>query len=401
MQVFERGQTRELRDFILRSVRCRDPSDSDIGDGPDQEARRRLLEIAEIHGVVPLVRRRLAAFAGGGEAAAGDLDPTTALATATHLRALGDLASVGDALRRPEVRWVIMKGPASSELMWARPEDREYTDLDVLVSPLDLEPALDALTGSGFELLERNWDLLLDRRRGQIHLRAPHGTLVDLHWDLIAEGDLRDLFRIDTGAMLDRSTEARIGSTPVRVFEPIDRLLHLALHACLSGAHRLIWLMDVEAACAAPEIHWDALVERAHAASIGPLVGLVLRRTNSVLDTTAAPLDVIRALESNRSWRWATHLGDAATSPVPLQDGSFRKLIARATRPNASESWLALLRSASSQASTRLATTTPGDLRDASYEGSMLFEAGGEAGRREYIRWVTDRHDPPGTIRRV
>lgn len=393
------GQTRALQDFVLHGVRRGDRSEADVRPPSGGDAHRRLLEIAELHGVVPMVRERLGTMRGGSQTATGDIDPTTALAAATHLRALGDLARIGEALGASGVRWLVIKGPASSELLWEKPEHREYTDLDILVSPGSFATALDALTDAGFELLERNWDLLLDRRRGQVHLRAPHVTLVDLHWDLIAEGDLRDEFRIDTEAIIGRSTEERIGATPVWVLEPIDRLLHLALHACLSGGHRLIWLKDIEAACTASPVNWEAVVERAHAMSIGPLVGLILRRTNAVLDATLVPSAVIRALESNRSWRWVTRLADAATSPVPLKDGSFRKLIARATRPTARASWVALFRSVASQTSTRMGPAASTDLRDPTHPGSMLFESGGEPGRDAYVRWVTESYDPPATRR--
>lgn len=349
---------------------------------------RRLLGLAEFHSVIPLVRDRLRSSPGLPVEVRTDLDDASALATATHLRALADLDGVMRSLGDARVDAVVMKGPASAEFLWDRPEQREYTDLDILVPPADVGTALDALEESGHVLLERNWDMLLDRRRGQIHLRGTQGTLIDLHWDLIAEGPIRDEFRFDTDAMVARSSRRKIGRTPVRVLDDVDRMLHLGLHGCLSGGHRLIWLKELEAASLATGLDWDAVIAEGRRSRVAPLLGLMLRRVNDVLQPSPAPTDAVDALRPTASWRWLSEVADGRSPAVPLQDASLRKTIGRSTRPTARASWAELIRSGSSWATAKVRRAAPDDLTDSDHPGSMLHESGGDSGRRRYVAWV-------------
>jgi hypothetical protein len=174
----------------------------------------------------------------------------------------------------------------------------------------------------------------------------------------------------------------------VRVLDDVDRMLHLGLHGCLSGGHRLIWLKELEAASLATGLDWDAVVVEAHRSRVAPLLGLMLRRVNDVLHPSPAPKEVVDALRPSPSWRWLTELADRRSPMVPLRDASLRKTIGRSTRPTARASWAELIRSGSSWATARIRSAPQDDLTDPDHPGSMRHEAGGEAGRRRYLAWV-------------
>ncbi len=381
--------TSTLPETLLQLVRGGTADVALAGDPTD------LLALADLHGVTAIVRDRLLGKGDIDESLQAELRGEAAQAAATHLRALADLDTAAGALEGRGVRWLVMKGPANAELLWERPELREYTDLDLLVAPADLGAALEALEAVGFTVLEHNWTMLWERRRGQVHLSGPHTTLVDLHWDVVGEGDIRDKLRIDTVSMIDHADQRRIGRTPVRVLDDIDRLVHLGVHGSLSGGHRLIWLKDIEAAATTSGLRWDAVTERARDFAVAPLLWLMLIRTNAVLTPASVPLDAVHALRPSPPWRWTVHLTDRRGHPVPLRDASLRKTVGRSTRSTSRDSIGELVRSGSSWVGARIRRDPPNDLTDPENPGSMQFVSGGAEGRDRFVQWVAaqERND--------
>ena len=139
-----------------------------------------------------------------------------------------------------------MKGPAIAERLYPSPDLRVYDDLDIVVAPADFSRAIDAFEASGLELLDRNWDLIRREGRGQLHLRLPLGTLADIHWHLLNREVVRNAFDVLVEPLFERARQIDLLGSPTRTLDPVDTLLHLGIHAALSGADRLLWLKDLE-----------------------------------------------------------------------------------------------------------------------------------------------------------
>jgi hypothetical protein len=137
-----------------------------------------------------------------------------------------------------------VKGPALAAVAYRRPDLRAYKDLDLLVPAPVFEDAVRLLEANGIPLLDRNWTLVSHEVRGQLHLQLPMGTVTDLHWHLVNQ--YRDRLRIPMGELFDRSRRVEVGGRPVSVLDPVDGLIHICLHAALSGGERLIWLKDLD-----------------------------------------------------------------------------------------------------------------------------------------------------------
>ncbi|MBI4259880.1 MAG: nucleotidyltransferase family protein [Actinobacteria bacterium] len=254
-------------------------------------------EAAAYHRVSGLVHRALSA-AGGRVALPGDemhrLEAAYHAAVRDHLRTLGDLSAAGSALDAAGVPWLVVKGPVLAERYYGSPGERAYGDVDLLVPRGAFPDAVDALEGAGMPVIDRNWRLLRAELRSQVHVELPLGTLADVHWHLVEPG--RDPFELPVEAMIERSRPVSLGGQEVLTLDPGDTLLHLALHAALSGGHRLVWLKDVERAMASEPPDWDELVGRARAARAVRPLGVILRRVARTLGRTA-PREVMRGVE--------------------------------------------------------------------------------------------------------
>lgn len=236
-----------------------------------------------------------------------------------HLRALADLRSLEAVLSEREVPWLLVKGPVLSEVVYERPDLRVYNDLDVVIARPAFSEAIDALEGSGFDLLDRNWDLIRRERRAQLHLSLRLGTVADVHHHLLNRAAVRHSLSLPMRDLFERATSVTVGDVQVRTLDPEDTLLHLCVHAGLSGGDRLLWMKDIEQTLRHQPPDWGEVVHRALSWRAGPLVAVVLRRARSETHVSV-PRDVIETLFASRS-RAAVSTGVDRVWPVNRSRG--------------------------------------------------------------------------------
>ena len=249
-----------------------------------------------------------------------------------HLRATASLAAISSTLEG--VPWVTFKGPVLSETLHPVTGLRSYGDLDVLVAPTHLREACDRLLHVGWQVLASKDDLLNGEVTGEIELARAGSAVVDLHWSLLLSQTLRRRFRIPTADLVARSTPLVIGPAEVRTLDATDTLVHLCHHAAMSGAVRLVHLLDVDQA-ARRIVDWDLVSSRARSWGAGAQVGLVLARARRFLSTPVPP-DLDRQLGLSRAFAKLMSAVDT-TWPAPAMRGeaSWPRLVARASRPSA------------------------------------------------------------------
>ena len=240
-----------------------------------------------------------------------------------HLRAVEDLAGLDEAFAARGIPWLIVKGPVLSEVVYERPDLREYHDLDVVIPRETYPQAIEALRSAGAELLDRNWELIRREGRAQLHVSLRLGTVADVHHHLLNRAAVRHSFAMPIEEMLERARLVSVGGLTVRTLDPVDTLLHLCIHAGLAGGHRLIWLKDVERSVAREAPSWTELIARARSYRAGPLVAVTLSRARDALGCDV-PADVIRSLFASRLRRWLTAVTGriwpverAGTRPTP------------------------------------------------------------------------------------
>ncbi len=205
--------------------------------------REGVLRAAERHALRPLLLDALLA---------ADLLPTAQAAEARRELAVARLRArrhealldgALSALAAAGLAAVALKGPLLARRLYGDPALRPSTDLDLLVAPRDLAPAVAALSAAGWREPGGAVQRHLRRNFAHLHLHGPAGVTLELH------------FRLDTGLGVDlpvddllaRSVVATTaGGAPARLLAPEDELLFLALHLVRHAFGRLVWGFDLK-----------------------------------------------------------------------------------------------------------------------------------------------------------
>ncbi len=302
-------------------------------------------------------------------------------AVGRHLRTLSDLELVTDVLAGYGLAPLVLKGPVLAGAVYRRPDLRAYVDLDLLVAPAEFPVALSALERAGCTVYERNWPLVRDRMLGALRLSTPAGTVLDLHWHLFYERELRSATPVDLAAVRGRARTVELAGRRVRTLDGLDTLVHIAVHAALDGGDRLVWCKDIEQALmyrAVPD--WDLLAARAESWHAAPAVGLMLGRASRVLGVPV-PRAVLRGLAPDPAWRALVRLAEALPPTLAAGRPSPARVVARSARAGGPASRRELTR----RMAAMLRSGRGRERFDAMDPASAVYPAGGAAERRAYL----------------
>lgn len=152
------------------------------------------------------------------------------------------LLAVTETLRSAGIRSVVLKGGATAHLDYPDPSLREFSDIDLLIDPVDLSGARGAVEAAG-------WTQGYSLPSG--HDRFTHavtfvrdGMELDLH-QRIAHRALGRL--LPTEELMAEAVPFRVAGTTLLALDPVDRLIHSTVHAVASGRaqQRLSTLADI------------------------------------------------------------------------------------------------------------------------------------------------------------
>ncbi len=260
-----------------------------------------------------------------------------------HMKVIGDVARLGAALDQHEIPFMVVKGPVLAEVVYPRNDLRAYDDVDLVVPRQRFGDAITALIGVECGVLDRNWRRIRREMRGQVHMTARYGTSVDVHWHLLNRGSVRAAFRLEMDQLFERARRVSLDGPEVLTLDPIDTLLHLALHTGLSGGAKLSWLKDIERAAAAEPIEWDELVRRARSWGAAEVVAVSFRRSRELLGAPI-PAEVIDDLAGSRLWQSLVRGSERLSPPErPPNRPTLARAVTRATRAGLAPSVAALV----------------------------------------------------------
>jgi len=137
-------------------------------------------------------------------------------------------AEVITAMRRVDIRPLLLKGPSTAAWLYGDAVARPYVDTDLLVAPAAYRRAGGVLRELGFRSRAYAWE-----SDSQAWLRRSDASLVDLHCTLIGASAPSDKVWKELTAQTD---ELRVGGIDVEVLPVPARTLHIALHAAQHGA---------------------------------------------------------------------------------------------------------------------------------------------------------------------
>jgi hypothetical protein len=165
------------------------------------------------------------------------------------------------ALAKAGLRAVALKGPVLAERLYGDPSLRYSSDLDILVSPHDLEPTSDLLQSLGYQ--ERGgpygrYERSHTHNLSFFHARHP---LVELHFHLLVEFGVT----VPAEDFLSRAVPYRAqDGTDCWVLSPADEAFYLCLHAVHHEFARFCWLYDIWTLVRLhPGLDWDDVYARA------------------------------------------------------------------------------------------------------------------------------------------
>lgn len=291
-----------------------------------------LVEGARYHRVVGFVHRALKDVDGVDAEVRARLERFHRQGLAAHLHVLGTLKRVCAALDPLGHAWLVVKGPVLAELAYGQAGLRLYQDLDLVIPRDSFAQSVERLEADGFELVDRNWDLIRGLMIGELVVAGQPGPEVDIHWDVRYDRDIRRAIGISTEDLVARGRSVTVNGIPVRTFDPTDTLIFLALHGTKQGGDKLIWLKDIERSIANDPPSWEDVVGRSLETGVRLFVGSMLLRAQRTAGADV-PDHVLAALLGNRAWRSTLAALDRAFPPERSSGfGTPATLVVRSTR---------------------------------------------------------------------
>ena len=146
-----------------------------------------------------------------------------------NLARIKAMQEIVDTFNQQKIDSALLKGAALLHVLYPLPELRPMGDIDILVSPQQIDQAQQCLRDLGYTAEDRKSGFLADHH----HLPVASRTIddvpiyVEIHRDALS-GDVNDSIRLDT--LSAPLTEFEIGDTKCRALGHIDMLRHLCHH---------------------------------------------------------------------------------------------------------------------------------------------------------------------------
>jgi len=238
-------------------------------------------------------------------------DCQSALArTAANIQSLRRIASCFD---ERGIRYLSLKGPTLSHLLYGSVLMKESADIDILVPPQDTRAAIEALRSIGFtspdtvphnpqtwatmQLLGKDW-----------MLNDSNGCHAELHWRVeinpfLLPTRFEQWFR--------RKTSVNLGGTSINMLGGEDMFIQVMVHGARSLWTRLHWLMDFDALLRREDIDWQQIKDSIVADRLQQVLLYSWQLSYQLLATPLpAPLTQLIGALSDRQQRRANSLID-------------------------------------------------------------------------------------------
>jgi hypothetical protein len=221
---------------------------------------------------------------------------------ASAMRSFGVMKELVALLEAAGIRTAPLKGPVLAARLYGRYTARPTSDVDLLLDAGALDAALALLARSGGQVVE---DAATDWERAHHHHVGCtwRGLLVELHF--LASTNFG--VRWPSEPLLDRAPHGLVkglDGLSVRLLQPQDELLFLAMHAAAHRLRRDVHLLDLRLHVAQHPPDWPALEAQARALGLWRSVGVALAAAGerAGLDLSAMPAGWRAASAQRLTW---------------------------------------------------------------------------------------------------
>ena len=195
-----------------------------------------------------------------------------------------NLPKVLSILRARGVLALPYKGPVLASILYGDAALREFSDLDILIHPVDTEPAYQALTDAGFTATP---SLNPKIREAFFHsstaceFMAPTSVFrVELHW----KNNGRSVHEFPEDWFWNEKQKVMLGDVDVETVPLITHLLMLCIHGSKHGWSRLGYLCDIASLVQKyPELDWQIFWSRARSCGAEKMCTLAFNLVEKLL----------------------------------------------------------------------------------------------------------------------
>ena len=244
----------------------------------DRHDWAKVLELAEHHGVTPLLYRALNERPSFAPAEVLEqLRSHYAHIARKNLRFTAELFRILDCLEAHAISAIPLKGPLLAESVYGDLAMRDFSDLDVLIHSRDVGRAKGAL-----QRLDYSLAMSLSDAEERAYLAAgyeytfdgPAGrNLLELQWNILPRFYA---VAFDVDELFARSGTVPLCGRTVRALSPEDLFLTLAVHAAKHAWVRLHWLRDIAGVVETQRLDWTTVTKRARQLGIARIAGVSL-----------------------------------------------------------------------------------------------------------------------------
>ena len=246
---------------------------------------QRLTELADKHGVQPLLHQ---ALAGLGQAVPAEelLKLRQAFQTNLHKSLLlsRELIRIVDHLAARGLEAMPYKGLALAEVLYGDIALRQSGDIDLLVRPRDLPRIRDAVRELGYTphftlsapqeraYLKSGYEYAFDGAAGP--------NLLELQWAILPR-----FYAVDFSMeeIFQRASTLTVAGHPMRTPSREDLFLILCVHAAKHVWGRLVWLCDIAQLMSSSDLNWNWIGSQAKDVGIARILRVTLLAANSLL----------------------------------------------------------------------------------------------------------------------
>lgn len=217
----------------------------------------------------------------------------------SHLR--NTLQNVLTGLHENAVQPIALKGPVLAERLYEDPSARRSTDLDLLVSPADIEHAISALDRLGYQAESGASAGYHQRFHHHWVLSHPQRPQLELHFRLYVNFGVH----IEASDFLARaySYQTRDGAN-CYVLSPEDEFFYLSLHAAGHSFARLAWLHDLKLFLRRyPALRWPEVFQRADALGVRSALDFAGKVLQERLEVCLPNLEVHSSSRQRLAWK--------------------------------------------------------------------------------------------------
>jgi hypothetical protein len=244
-----------------------------------------LLDLAERHGVQPLLYQALVATEGAiPPSQISGIEQRYQVNLHKALLLARELIRIVDHLSDLGIDVMPYKGLAVAEVIYGDIALRQAGDIDLLIHPQDFARARDAARELGYiphlplsaaeerAYLKSGYECAFDGPAGP--------NLLELQWAIqprfySVDYDVNELFR--------RAVTVPISGHPMKTPSSEDLLLVLSIHAAKHVWGRLVWLCDIARVMVLPELDWNWIASRAKALGIVRIVRVAMLLASRLL----------------------------------------------------------------------------------------------------------------------